>query len=215
MALRVDELMRPIREAAVLSAADSLAENLEVMTNRRFSRYPYLNAEGRALGMIHLKELFLAQQQGPAVTDLGDYLRPIQQVSPELPAAELLRRIRGGAPHFALVGGKDQPPLGFLTLDNLLGALVGEIRDEFRQGTDWVRMDDGSYFGAGSLPVFTLERTLGIDIEREAATTVSGLVMERLGSVPREGQRIVLEGFDLVIKRMKGPRILLVRAYPQ
>jgi CBS domain containing-hemolysin-like protein len=34
---------------------------------------------------------------------------------------------------FAVVGYKGQPPLGFITLDNMLSALVGEIRDEFRQ----------------------------------------------------------------------------------
>ena len=38
------------------------------------------------------------------------------------------RRFREGNPHFAVVAFDGQPPLGFITLDNLLGALVGEQR---------------------------------------------------------------------------------------
>ncbi len=76
----------------------------------------------------------------------------MQYVSPGLPALELFRRFRKGAPHFALVGHKNAKPIGFLTLDNLLGALVGQIHDEFRQGdADWTRMDGRHADGEGQL----------------------------------------------------------------
>ena len=111
--------------------------------------------------------------------------------------------------------------MGFLTLDNLLGALVGEIRDEFRQSdNDWTRLDDGTLMGKGSLPIFTLERALGIDVENEEmdleeAESVGGLVMEKLGEIPHEGQKISFAQFDVVVKKMNGPRIVLLRIYPR
>jgi CBS domain containing-hemolysin-like protein len=143
-------------------------------------------------------------------------IRPVQPVSPETRATELFRRFQRGAPHFTIVGYTGSPPIGFVTLDNLLAALVGEIRDEFRQSqSDWTRMDDGSLLGKGSLPLNTLERTMGIDIESEDADTVAGLVLWSLGDMPEEGQRIHFTQFDVVIKKMVGPRILLVRVYPK
>ena len=130
--------------------------------------------------MIHLKDLLLRARRTARLThafrsttlsrQADKYARPVQYVTPDLSALELFRRFRKGAPHFALVGRKGSKPIGFLTLDNLLGALVGQIHDEFRQGdADWSRMDDGTLMGKGSLPVVSLERALGIDIDEGQA----------------------------------------------
>ena len=101
-------------------------------------------------------------------------------------------------------------------MDNLLSALVGDIRDEFRQSqSEWTKLDDGSLIGKGSLPLNTLERTLGIDVESENADTIAGLVLWALGDLPKEGQRIEFLAFDVVVKKMIGPRIMLVRIYPK
>jgi CBS domain containing-hemolysin-like protein len=208
-----------------------MRDNLAVIARHRFSRYP-LFADGsgeRVLGMIHLKDLLLARdgvgrgitlgiaKTEPGKTDkLDKYVRPVQYVSPKLSALELFRRFRKGAPHFALVGSKGAKPIGFLTLDNLLAALVGQIHDEFRQGdADWSRMDDGTLMGKGSLPVVSLERALGIDIDEGRAESVGGLVINALGDLPNEGQRVEFDGFDIVVKKMNGPRIVLVRVYPR
>jgi CBS domain containing-hemolysin-like protein len=69
--------------------------------------------------------------------------------------------------------------------------------------------------GKGSLPIFSLERALGIDIEETGADSVGGLILDRLGDLPKEGQRIAFMGFDAVVKKMRGPRIALVHIYPR
>jgi CBS domain containing-hemolysin-like protein len=218
--LEVSDLMRPIHEMVALYRSRSLQENMQTVTGHRFSRYPYCDGD-QVLGMVHLKDLFLAEQEGRSIKDWNAFLRPVQQVPPNLPALALFRRFRKGAPHFVIVGNKGDKAEGFLTLDNLLGALVGEIRDEFRQGSnDWTRLDDGTLIGKGSLPIFTLERILGIDIENEeldleGADSVGGLIMAKLGDIPTEGQKIDLDQFDVVVKKMTGPRIVLVRVYPK
>ncbi len=214
-------MIRPIHELVSFSKEQTLQENLARTRGSRFSRYPCFDREhGKVLGMIHLKDLFLAEHQDNPPTDLNAFLRPVQYVSPRLPALELLRRFRKGAAHFVLVGDPDQPLRGFLTLDNLLAALVGEIRDEFRQGdNDWVTLDDGTLIGKGSLPIFTLERALGIDIENEEANlenvdSIGGLIMAKLGDIPVEKQKIDFNKFSVVVKKMNGPRIVMLRVYP-
>jgi CBS domain containing-hemolysin-like protein len=44
--------------------------------------------------------------------------------------------------------------------------------------------------------------------------SVGGLLMVKLGDIPKQGQRIVFPRFDVVVKKMKGPRIVLVKVYP-
>ena len=220
--LQVSELMRPINEVSALYASRSLEENLETVRRNRFSRYPYFDEEGEeVLGIIHLKDLYFALQAGRPVTDLTQFLRPVESISARTPAQDIFRRFRGGAPHFALIGEKGKRPVGFVTLDNLLGAMVGEIRDEFRMNeNDWLKQTDGTYIGKASLPIFSLERLLGIDIDNEQmgledVESVGGLLMEKLGDIPKQGQRIAFPHFDVVVKKMNGPRILLVKVIPQ
>jgi CBS domain containing-hemolysin-like protein len=217
--LKVAELMRPSNEIVGLYRTESLEENLETIYRNRFSRYPYFDEEQNVIGLIHLKDLFIAQQNSQPITNLEHYLRPVQFIPQSLSALELFRRFRTGSPHFAVIGKKGQPPQGFITLDNLLGMLVGEIRDEFRHSNhEWTVQEDGTLLGKGSLPIVTLEHMLGIDIavqDDEDVDSVGGLVMEKLGEIPREGQKVEFDAFDVVVKRMKGPRIVLVKVYPK
>jgi CBS domain containing-hemolysin-like protein len=216
--LTVSDLMRPAYEMVGLRRDLPLRENMQIVARHRFSRYPlFEDGSGeRIAGMIHLKDVLLARHAGSTLDDLSKYVRPVQYVTPNTPALELFRRFRKGAPHLALVGHKGGKPIGFLTLDNLLGALVGQIHDEFRQGdADWTRMDDGTLIGKGSLPVVSLERALGIDIDEGRAESVGGLVIQALNDLPVEGQRVSFDLFDVVVKKMKGPRIVLVRVYPK
>ncbi|WP_312511340.1 hemolysin family protein [Massilia sp.] len=220
--LAVSDLMRPINEVSALYASRSLEQNLETVRRNRFSRYPYFDEDGEeVLGVIHLKDLYFALQSGRQIADLTQFLRPVETISARTPAQDIFRRFRGGAPHFALIGEKGKRPVGFVTLDNLLGAMVGEIRDEFRMNeNDWLKQTDGTYIGKASLPIFSLERLLGIDIDNEQmglddVESVGGLLMEKLGDIPKQGQRIEFPQFDVVVKKMNGPRILLVKVIPQ
>ncbi|MES2074775.1 hemolysin family protein [Rugamonas sp. DEMB1] len=220
--LAVSDLMRPIHEVIALRADLPLDDNLQTMLRNRFSRYPYYDADGEhVLGVIHLKDLFFAQQHGKPITSLAPLLRPVETISARTPALELFRRFRDGAPHFALIGEKGKRPVGFITLDNLLGAMVGEIHDEFRLNeNDWLKQPDGTLVGKASLPIFSLERRLGIDIENEElgledVESVGGLIMLKLGDIPKQGQRISFNSFDIVAKKMNGPRILLVKVIPK
>jgi len=214
--LKVADLMRPANEIVALSETNTLEQNLDIIYRNRFSRYPYFDAQQQVTGLLHLKDVFIAQQDGKPISNLNQYLRPVQYISPNTPAQEMLRRFRTGSPHFAVIGRAGQLPLGFVTLDNLLSVLVGEIRDEFRHtNNEWTRQDDGSLVGKGSLPIVTLEQILAIDLEYdESVDSVGGLVMDKLGEVPKEGQIVHFEPFDIVVEKMKGPKILLVKVIP-
>ncbi|MFC0350269.1 hemolysin family protein [Undibacterium danionis] len=215
--LEISDLMRPINEVVAMYKDASLEENMATAARNRFSRYPYIDSDGETvLGTLHLKDLFLAQQSGKSLQDLSKHLRHVEYVPPNMPALELFRRFRKGAPHFAMVGYRDSKPVGFLTLDNLLSALVGQIRDEFRQNdNDWTLLDDGTLIGKGSLPLFTLGIALGIDLDSEEVESIGGLIMHALGDLPEEGQKIEFPQFDAVVKKMNGPRIVLVRIHPK
>jgi CBS domain containing-hemolysin-like protein len=49
----------------------------------------------------------------------------------------------------------------------------------------------------------------------EDVESVGGLLMAKLGDIPKQGQRIEFPKFDVVVKKMNGPRILLVKVIAQ
>jgi len=219
--LEVSDLMRPIHEIAALHRNKSLQENLQTVNQYRYSRYPYFDTNNiDVLGVIHLKDLFFANQEGKAIDELTTFLRPVQYFSANTSALELLRHYRTGMSHFTMIGQKGKKPQGFITLDNLLSAMVGEIRDEFRHNSnDWIRLYDGTLLCKGSLPIVSLERILGIDIENEELeledeVSISGLILSKLRDIPIEGQTIEFNQFEIVVKKMDGARIALVQIYP-
>lgn len=220
--LEVSDLMRPIHEVVALYEDKTLEENLQTIQNSHFSRYPYFDSSGiNVLGVIHLKDLFFAQQQEQVLDDLVQYLRPVHSISSDSAALELFRRFTKGDSHFAVIGEVGGKPQGFITFDNLLAAMVGSIRDEFCQNdNDWIWQDDGTLVGKGSLPIFSLERILGLDIENEELElenidSVGGLIMAQLRDIPEEGQIISFEGFDVEVTKMNRAQIVRVRVYPK
>jgi CBS domain containing-hemolysin-like protein len=98
--------------------------------------------------------------------------------------------------------------------------MVGKIRDEFRENNnDWTKLDNGTLIGKGSLPIFSLERILGIDVENEELeledeVSIGGLIMAKLRDIPVESQKIEFNQFDVVVRKMNGSRIVFVQICP-
>lgn len=212
----VADLMRPFAEAVVLSRGFSVQENMDIVATHRFSRYPYVDQKGGVIGIVHLKDLFLALRDGLKPGALEKMKKSPLIVPPDLPATKLFRRFRLEGHHMAIVASPGRRPTGFLTFDDVLSALVGGIRDEFRgSGTDWTRLDDGSLIARGSLPIFTLEQSLGIDIAPTGVRTVSGMILQQLESLPKQGQRIEFDHFYVVVEKMDGARMARIHVYPK
>jgi CBS domain containing-hemolysin-like protein len=212
--MSVSDVMRPAAEMVALYGDAPLEANLATVHSQRLSRYPFMECRGGAvLGILHVKEL--AAREPKSNEELKRLLRPPLLVDAELPAAELLRSFRTGAPHLAIVPGTDGI-VGFVTFDNVLAALLGEIQDEFRhEQHEWERLPGGALLGKASLPVYTLERALGMEIPAQYSGSVGGLILEELKRVPEQGERVDFEGFNITVLAMRGPRIVKLKVTPK
>ncbi|MEY3881298.1 MAG: hypothetical protein RIQ94_2094, partial [Pseudomonadota bacterium] len=61
---------------------------------------------------------------------------------------------------------------------------------------------------------------LGIDIENEALeledeVSIGGLIMSKLQDIPVEGQTIDFNQFAILVKKMQGPRTVIVEIHPK
>ena len=215
--LKVTEVMRPREEMVMLDIKEPVDSFMKTLVQYRYSRYPVYDPETQhVLGVIHVKDLLPTLYQRGEVNELKPFIRPLLKVSNQERALDLLRKFREGAPHFALVYSRYKNLNGFVTLDNLLQVLIGRIKDEFNlTGDDWIKQKDGSLIVKGSCSLYALEQALSceIDTEDKDVDTLNGLILHRLGALPKEGTHLDFNEFTGVIESVQGSRIAKVRVY--
>ncbi|HUO82261.1 MAG TPA: hemolysin family protein [Gammaproteobacteria bacterium] len=214
--LTAGDVMRPASDMAALDARASLEENLAVIDRRRYSRYPVYDGDpDNVIGVVHVKDLFAALRSAEGLHDLRPFIKRALVVDELTPAARVLEKFRKGDPHLAIVIDEYGNVEGFVTLDDILEALIGSIRDEFEHGRPgWTKLSDGTYTGQGSLPLYSLERLLGAEIAAEGVNSIGGLIMTRLDRIPREGDVVPFPGFTVEVLEMRGARIAKVLVRP-
>jgi CBS domain containing-hemolysin-like protein len=194
----------------------SLSEILALIRRYKYSRYPVHDAsKGEFIGLLHIKDLLLALaalESMPETFNINELLRPLERVSKHLPLSHLLERFRQGAAHFALVVEADGKVIGYLTMEDVLEVLVGDIQDEHRKTERGIlTYQPGKLLVRGDTPLFKIERLLGVDLDHLEAETLAGLIYESLKRMPVEDEVLEVEGLRIVIKKMKGPRIVLAK----
>jgi CBS domain containing-hemolysin-like protein len=215
--LSSSDLMRPLRDAVGFEADDTLETVMRVAREQRYSRYPLYGEDGDSvIGMIDLKDVLFAHVDAARDGGLRALARPVLHALPEMPALELLRLFRGGAPHFAVVGRPGLAPIGFVTLADLASALVGQIKDDVRTTeVEWERLPDGSVEGQASLTIVSLEHELGVHFGEQRAESVGGMILDRIGELPLPGHVVDFDAATITVKELIGPRIGTVVVTPK
>ncbi|MWV14658.1 DUF21 domain-containing protein [Pseudomonas sp. L-22-4S-12] len=205
------------REDLVFLNSDAKLEDVFSLFRRhKYSRFPVYDEEaGHFIGLLHIKDLLLQLsllEMLPSKFKLSELLHPLERVTKHMPLSSLLEQFRQGGAHFALVEEADGKVVGFLTMEDVLEALVGDIQDEHHKAERGIlAYQPGKLLVRGDTPLFKIERLLGIDLDHIEAETLAGLVYESLNRVPEEEEVLESEGLRIIVKKMKGPKIVLAK----
>ncbi len=103
---------------------------------------------------------------------------------------------------------------GMLTMKDLLEPLVGELHDEFDEGEEAliVRVDNTRWLIDGQANVDDVRARLGIEIPDGEYVTLGGLLFERFGHIPTEGEEVRVDDWDLKVVEMDKRRVAQVVA---
>ncbi|WP_454256563.1 hemolysin family protein [Pseudomonas sp. Marseille-Q8238] len=199
-----------------LNSNAKLDEVFSLFRRHKYSRFPvYDESADTFVGILHIKDLLLhlsLLEMLPSALKLSELLRPVERVSKHMPLPRLLEQFRQGGAHFALVEEADGKVIGFLTMEDVLEALVGDIQDEHHKAErGLLAYQPGKLLVRGDTPLFKIERLLGVDLDHIEAETLAGLVYETLNRVPEEEEVVDGEGLRIIIKKMKGPKIVLAK----
>ena len=204
------EVMRPRGAVDFLDGGMSLDEAAGAALAMPHSRYPVTRRRSSddVIGFVHVRDL-LAVPEGAGSGAVADIVREI----PVLPSTNrilpAMAQMRSEGVHIALVvdeyGGTD----GIVTLEDIIEELVGEIRDEYdlAEVAELLHSSTGDDIDAGMHLDDFVELT-GLELPDAHYSTVAGLVLDRLGHIPAEGEVVDLGAFRLTVTAVEGRRIM-------
>ena len=197
----VREIMVP-RTSMVCSDREApLSQVLEAILTSGHSRIPlYQETNDNIIGFIYAKDLLRFWGQPLEDISLDEILRPPYLVPESKNVSDLLKEFRKRRVHIAIVIDEYGGTSGLVTIEDLIEEIVGEIQDEYDLEEEWlIQEDDGSVLVDGRLDIEEFEEHFGLEVEREKFDTVGGYLVEHLGHVPNNGEKIQINGLVILI----------------
>lgn len=211
----VSSVMTPRPRVAWLDAAADLEENLAVLRETPYSRYPvYRGSESEVLGVLEVKSLLEALARGDTRLDLFHTLAKPSYVPGSARALDLLEEFRDAETPLALVVDEYGDIEGLVTFNNLLEAVVGKpapAHGAAKIDAPIVRREDGSFLIDGAVSIEDLRELLGeVQLPEEPDLdyhTVAGLIVAHLGRIPAVGEVFEWQALHFEILDLDGARI--------
>jgi CBS domain containing-hemolysin-like protein len=207
-------IMVPRADIAYLSLAQPLEENLAVVTHAAATRFPLCSTDiDHIIGMVHVKDLFNKRDQLRSSEDLDAVKREILFVPETRPLDALQKDFQQRRTHMAIVVDEYGGTSGLVTLEDVIEEIVGEIQDEFdREPPRVEETPEGLVFDGLSL-IDDVGDRLGVTLaETPDVSTLGGFVTAQIGRIPRQGDRVAVDGWELSVIEVKGRRVTKVLA---
>jgi len=202
--------MTPRRDLFWISLADTPEEMLMEIRGCPYSRIVVATDDDLdgEIGVVLKKDLLDAALSGGPIDVLAHVQQPIA-IPETMSLLRAMALFKQTPLHMALVVDEFGSVQGVITPIDLLEMIAGDFPESHDDTeTRILRREDGSWLVDARLDIQELNDALGEAFEAEGGYhTVAGLILDRLGRIPREGEIVELGGFDVEIVDMDGSRI--------
>ena len=218
--LSVNDVMIPKNEIIGINLNDELDEILKQLQSIDFTYIPcYEDSIDNVVGFLSLnkKADFLGDSL-KSVDSLKSNLREPLFVPENTPLYKQLANFQSSGRRVGLIVDEYGDIEGVITLRAILEVIVGEITTESIERMDIMPQADGTYLIEGGMMVREINRRLNWELPVEGPKTLSGLILEKIQTIPETNIGLTVEGYrmetvlikDNVIKLAKLERIDLV-----
>ena len=208
--MTVAEVMTPRIDIIAVNTAASREEVISTLRRSAHARVlVYDDHPDSVVGVLYAKDMLASLPQGEDAEDWHTLIRPAAFVPEGKTLDRQLRDFQRGPSHLAVVVDEFGGTAGLVTLEDILEEVVGEIQDEYdtEEAQRIVEDTEGHLSVEGGVPLAELEALLGHSFNREDVTTIGGLVLDAFGRVPRSGERIEVDGIDILVEQVARRRV--------
>ncbi len=210
----VREVMTPRVDIISLSVESTLDDVLKCIMNSNHSRIPiYENNIDNIIGILYIKDLFkIFSAKTEKTTDLQSILRNAYFVPETKRVDELFNEMQKNKIQIAMVFDEYGGLSGLITIEDILEEIVGEIQDEYEvEEKTSQKIGENAYLISGTLEVEDFNEHFNANFSDEEATTIGGIILEKLGRLPNPGEEISINKFKFIISKIRNRRIVQVK----
>jgi putative hemolysin len=207
----VRSIMVPRPDIVWLDLTESEARIYEDIAKSGHSRFPVSRGDvDETVGIVHAKTL-LEQLHTAGRIDLEDAIKTPLYVHESTNVLKLLDMFKLSLVHMAIVLDEHGTVQGIVTPTDILSGIAGELPEEEEDiEPDAVQREDGSWLLDAQMPVFEVERVLGLSglgTDDAEYTTLAGFVLSQLGHIPAVGETFNWKSWHFEVVDLDGRRI--------
>lgn len=208
------EIMTPRRDLVCINKQKSFEENLKVVFDSKYTRYPYIDgSKDVILGMIHIRDVLQLHFGESKQKNFDAIVRKFVIVPENLSISKILVMMNKQQISAALVVDEYGGTAGLLTMEDIMEEVLGDLNDEHDEaGENYKKINENIYEFHGRFDLESVEELMGISFDDETEElTIGGYVFNLIGRLPAPGDRVEDENCHYEVRKMDGASILAVK----
>jgi len=212
----VSEIMIPRTQVYALDMELTISEAIEMLNeDTRYSRFPVYDENiDKIKGIVYLKDMLLTQKNKN--TKLKNIAREATYVLESIYVDDVFKELKKNKKQIAIVVDEYGGTAGIVTMEDILEEIVGEIYDEYDiEESKYKKIDNNTFLIDGEMPIYEVEKLLGVDIPEGEFDTISGYLLFELNRIPNDKEKGIIVETNKVnykIERIKENRIISIKA---
>ena len=209
------EVMTPIPAVVKVNADETVEEALRSCVSSGHTRLVVVEDDNpdKVRGVVHNNSLArLYMNTGPDAS-VEPAIREVPIFPETKPLDDLLAELQRQRSSLGVVSDEYGRTVGIVTVEDILEEVVGEIEDETDpRATSLRRLTDGDWYVRGHVPIGDLEDAgIKLPVDSDAFNSVGGYVFSELGRLPKRGDTITANGYEIRVESVRENRIVAVR----
>lgn len=203
--LKVKNIMIPRRDVVAIDIDDSIEDIFRIIQNEQYTRIPvFKESLDNIIGVLNIKDIVLSLDlKDISINSLRSILREPYYVSEVMKADKLFKDLQNGNEQCAVVLDEVGSFAGFITMEDLIEEIFGNIYDEHDEViSNIVQLDNERYIVLGITSIQELNRELDLEIEMEndSYNSLAGLITYYLQKIPQKNDELILQNYGISIK---------------
>ena len=199
-----------------VNVEDVTGENITQLSKEeyRYSRIPvYDETIDEIKGIIYIKDIL--KNINKKNFKVKNIVKEAYFISKSRLINEVFKELQKNKMQIAIIVDEYGGTAGLVTMEDILEELVGDIYDEYdKEEKEYEKIDENTYILSGSLPIHDVNKLLNAEIPEGDYDTISGFLQEKLGRIPNDKEKPIIETEKVTykIQKYEDKRILKIKA---
>jgi CBS domain containing-hemolysin-like protein len=211
------EVMTPIPAVVTVNGDETVEEGLRRCVSSGHTRLVVVEDDNpdKVKGIVHNNSLARLYMNVGGDAPLEPAIREVPVFPETKPLDDLLAELQRQRSSIGIVSDEYGRTVGIVTVEDILEEVVGEIEDETDpRALELRRLTDGDWYVRGHVPLGDLEDAgIQLPVASDAFNSIGGYVFSELGRLPKRGDKVRANGYELRVESVRDNRIVAIRIH--